>query len=150
MADMKYEMIIIPLLCLIFLTFISLISGNDFISTAVSESYEYQQYLNGSVSEFGIEGANLDLGLDPLISAVIWISVIGGVAIASSITVVASGLSESGTRWIIGLIFFVSLWLMFSTFPFPLINQIGLIGNFIYFGLTIFYAIGGIWTLMQG
>lgn len=146
--SLKYDFVIFPLLILIFLTFISLISGNDFISNAFSESYTYQQSINGSVSSIDIEGTNVDFSLDPLILAIIWISIIGGVAIGSSIVVLSSGLSESGSRWLVGIIFFTSIWLMFTSLPYPLINSIGTIGYYIYFAMTIFYAIGGIWILL--
>lgn len=146
--SLKYDFVIFPLLILIFLTFISLISGNDFVSNAVSESYTYQQAINGSVSTIGVEGTNIDFGLDPLTLAVIWISVIGAIAVGSSIIVLSSGLSESGSRWLVGIIFFTSIWLMFTTLPYPMINAIGTIGYYIYFGMTIFYAIGGIWILL--
>jgi len=127
-----------------------LITGNDFISTAISESHDYQIVVNSSISELGIPGVIAEFGLDPLIQAVIWISVVGVVAVASSITVVASGISESGTRWLTGMIFFISLWLMFSMLPYPLFVLIETYGMMIYFVLTIFYAIGAIWYLLSG
>lgn len=150
MATLKESMIFIPLLSMIFLTLISLLSGNNFISTAISESYQYNLQLNDSTSTVGIDNSNISLGLDPLISAVIWIAIISGVAVASSIAVVGSGLNSGGSRWLVGGIAFTSIWIMFSTYPFPIIVGLGTIGTIIYFVLTLFYAIGCIWWLLGG
>ena len=134
---------------LILLTFISIFTGNDFITMSVEESYNYYTTINGTISDITLEGTG-DLGLDPLIQAIVWITVIGGIAVVSSVSILASGLSEGGTRWFVGLIFFVAIWLMFSTFPFPLIMAIEGIGGVIYLFLTIIYAVDVIIYLMSG
>lgn len=147
----KYDFVIIPLLILIILTFISIISGNDFVSYAVSKSFSFSQTIDDATSQVNIPTMTTDFSLsDPLLQAIIWISVIAVAAIASSITIVSTGLSSSGQRWIVGLIFFVSLWTMFSTLPYNLIVASGQVGLWLYFGLTLFYAIGAIWILMEG
>lgn len=125
---------------LLFLTIISLISGNDFVSVSIAESYNLSQVLNGTTSDldFNLSG---DLALDPLTFAIIWITVIGGIAVASGVTVLSSGLSPNGQHWLIYMIFFVAIWLMFSTFPFPMIIAIETVGATIYTILTMVYAI---------
>jgi len=133
----------------LFLLFLlSVISGNNFISASYQASLSYQQALNGSISEIGIQNINTNFSLDPLIQAVIWISIIGGVGVASGITVLSSGLGEGGQRWLLGLIFYVSIWIMFSTLPYPLIVASGTFGNLLYFIMTLFYAVGVIIKLM--
>lgn len=144
----KRDLIIINLSILFFITIISILSGNNFIASAFVESQEYQQILNGTSSIVEGEGISADFSLDPLVLAVTWIIVIGVIAIASSITVVATGLSTTGTRWTVGMIFFVSIWLMLSTYPFPLIISGGIIMETIYLVMTMTYAIGCIMTLM--
>ena len=65
------------------LTFISIFTGNDFITISVEESYNYYTAINGTTSDILLEGAG-DLGLDPLIQAIAWIGVLAGIAIVSS------------------------------------------------------------------
>ena len=134
---------------LILLTFISIFTGNDFITISIGESYNYYTNINGTTSDITLEGFG-DLGLDPLIQAVVWITIIGVIAVASSFGIMGSGFSEAGTRWFVGAIFFVSIWLMFSTFPFPLIMAIEGVGLTIYLFLTIIYAVDVIIFLMGG
>ena len=145
----KRNLVIIPLSILFLLTVISLVSGNNFIASVMVESQQYRQILNGTSSVVDLEGISADFSLDPLIFAVVWIVVIGGVAIASSITVVSTGLSTVGSKWTVGIVFFVSIWLMLSTYPYPLIVSGGFIMETIYLFMTILYAIGGIMTLME-
>lgn len=144
----KRDLIIINLSILFLITIISILSGNDFITASYIESQQYQQILNGTSSIVEGEGISADFSLDPLTLAVIWIIVIGVIAVASSLTVLATGLSTEGTRWIVGMIFFTSIWVMFSTFPYPLIIAGGFIMETIYLVMTMTYAIGCIMTLM--
>lgn len=146
--SLKHDLIYINLGILFLITILSLISGNDFMSVAYSQSTVYQQVLNGSTSTVA-QDLFADFSLDPLIQAVIWIGIVGGVAIASSLTVVATGLNEAGSRWVVGLIFFISIWIMLSTLPFPLIYSGGVVMELIYFVMTITYAFGCIWVLME-
>ena len=135
---------------LILLTFISIFTGNDFITISIGESYTYHTAINGTTSDITLEGGG-DLGLDPLIQAIVWIGVLAGIAIVSSFGILGSGFSDSGTRWLVGGIFFLAIWLMFSTFPLPLIGAIeGGFGAFIYLVLTIIYAVDVIIFLMGG
>jgi len=113
------------------------------------ESYGYETMINGTTSDIILESAG-DLGLDPLIQAIIWIGVLSGIAVVSSFGVLGSGFSDSGTRWLVGGIFFMAIWVMFSVFPLPLIMEIGGIGAFIYLFLTIVYAVDVIIFLMGG
>lgn len=119
------------------------------MTIAIEESYTYYTTVNGTTSDITLEGVG-DLGLDPLIQAIVWIGVIGGIAVVSSISILASGLSEGGSRWFVGIIFFVAIWMMFSTFPLPLIMAIEGFGLFIYLFLTIIYAVDVIIYLMGG
>ena len=134
---------------LILLTVISIFTGNDFITITIEESYNYSTNINGTTSDITLEGMG-DLGLDPLIQAVIWIGVLALIAVASSFGILGSGFSESGTRWLVGGIFFTAIWLMFSVFPLPLIGAIEGVGAFIYLFLTIIYAVDVIIFLMGG
>ena len=135
---------------LILLTVISIFTGNDFVTMSIGESYNYYTIINGTTSDITLEGSG-DLSLDSLTQAIVWISVIGVIAVASSFGVLGSGFSDSGTRWLVGLIFFVAIWLMFSTFPFPLIIGIGGgLGLTIYLFLTIIYAVDVIIFLIGG
>ena len=81
---------------LILLTVISIFTGNDFVTISIEESYTYQTIINGTTSDITLEGAG-DLGLDPLIQAIIWIGVLSGIAIVSSFGILGSGFSDSGT-----------------------------------------------------
>lgn len=150
MASLKETMIMIPLLSMILLTLISLLSGNNFITQAVSLSQDYQLSINGTISSVSIPDSDTNLGLDPLIFAVVWITIFSVIAVASSIAVVGTGLTEGGSRWLVGSIAFVSVWIMFSTYPFPIIIDLGTIGSIGYFIVTVIYAIGCIWWLLGG
>lgn len=134
---------------LFFLTVISMISGNDFISTSITESYELSQTLDGGTSELGINITG-DFALDPLIFAVVWIVVIGLIAIASGVSIIGTGLSEGGGRWLVYMVFFIALWIMFSTFPFPMIVAIQEAGLILYVLLTMVYAISCIMWIGGG
>lgn len=149
MTSIKYNLILVNLSILLFLSLLSIISGNNFLANSYVESIEYNQMLNGTISTLGYDDLTGSFSLDPLIQAIIWIAVIGGIAIASSITVVGTGLSSAGTKWIVGTTFFVSIWVMFSTLPLPLINDIGIIGSLIYLLMTMIYSIGAIWILIE-
>lgn len=140
----------IHLLCLIVLfalTLFSIITGNDLITTAITENYSYTQSLNGSTSELTLEGIATSLYLDPLIQAVIWISIIAGIIVLASLNILGSGLNESGSKWIGYSIFYISVWIILSTLSFPLIISIEIIGIVIYLALTITYAIGVIFSM---
>lgn len=149
MRSVKGSLLFIPLGILALLTLISLLTGNDFMATALVESQHYQQILDGVSSAVEFADASADFTLDPLIFAVIWIVVIGVIAVASSITVLATGLGSGGSKWVVGMVFFISLWLMLSTYPYPMITAGGIVMDIIYLGMTISYAIGGVLTLME-
>ena len=125
---------------LLFLTVISMISGNDFISTNIARSYDLSQILDGETSELGISISG-DFALDPLLGAVIWIIVIGLIAVIAGVSILGSGLSEGAGRWIIYMVFFIAVWVMFSTFPFPMIIAIQEAGMILYVILTMVYGI---------
>ena len=148
MGNIKMDLIIVNLSILFLITILSMLSGNDFMTNAQQQSLVYQQILNGTTSTFEGEQITADFSLDPIIQAVIWIAVIGVAGIASSITVLATGFSPAGSKWIVGMIFFISIWIMLSTLPFPLIQLGGIVLEFIYLIMTITYAIGCIWYLM--
>ena len=145
----KTDLIIVNISILFILTILSIISGNNFISNAYDQSLEFQQILDGSSSVMKLNDVSVDFALDPLIQAVIWIGVIGGIGVASSITILATGLSPYGSKWLVGLIFFISIWIMLSTLPYPLIQSGGQVLQLIYLAMTITYAIGAIWFLME-
>lgn len=142
------DLIIVNLGILLLITLLSIMSGNDFMSNAYSQSQVYHSVLNGSTSTIEIDSV-ADFSLDPLIQAVIWIGVIGAIGVASGITVLATGLNEAGSKWATGLIFFISIWVMLSSLPFPLIQTGGLVMELIYLAMTITYAFGCIWYLME-
>ena len=134
---------------LILLTVISIFTGNDFVTMSIGESYNYYTIINGTTSDITLEGGG-DLSLDALTQAIVWIGIIAGIAIVSSFGVLGSGFSDSGTRWLVGGIFFSAIWVMFSIFPLPLIMAIEGAGAFIYLFLTIVYAVDVIIFLMGG
>lgn len=142
------DLIVFNLAILGFLTLISVVSGNNFLASAYADSQTYQLLLNGTASEVDLEQV-ADFSLDPLIFAVIWIVVIGLIAVASSLTILATGLSGFGSKWVAGMVFFVSIWLMLSTYPYPLIIAGGVIMETIYLFMTITYAVGSILTLLE-
>ena len=144
----KHDLIFVNLGILFLITILSIISGNNFISTAEAQSLLYYQALNGTTSSLEAQLISADFSLDPLIQAVIWIAVIGGIGVASSISVLATGLNETGSRWAVGLIFFIAIWIMLSTLPYPLILAGGMVMELIYLTMTITYAVGCIWFLM--
>lgn len=148
MSNVKLDLIIVNLSILFLITILSIVSGNNFISNAFVESHQYQQILDGTTSVLELDAISADFSLDPLILAVAWITVIGVIGVGSSISVLATGLSPSGTRWAVGMIFFISIWIMLSTLPFPLILSGGIVMEVIYLAMTITYAIGSIMFLM--
>ena len=148
--SVKIDLIVVNLGILFLLTILSVISGNNFISNAYVQSQQYHQILDGTTSVIEFQDISADFSLDPLIQAVIWITIIGAIGVISSITILASGLTETGSRWVVGMIFFISIWTMLSTLPFPLIQSGGYVLELIYFSMTILYAIGCIWFLIEG
>ncbi len=148
--NVKIDLIVVNLLILFILTIISIVSGNNFFTNALTESYEYHHILDGTTSTLEMDNISADFALDPIIQAVIWISVIGGIGAISSFSILGSGLGSSGSRWLVGLIFFISIWVMLSTLPFNMIMDGGFIMTIIYLFMTMTYAIGCIWFLMDG
>jgi len=138
---MSILLIAIPILILVFLTIISMLSGNNFVSTSIDASETYQSFVNGSATGVGIDQAE-SLGIDPLLFAIIWITIIGAIAVASAVNALGSGLTDRGSHWLTYMIFFVSFWIILSTFPFPLIISIEIAGSIIYLFLTISYSVG--------
>ena len=131
------KFLITTIVIMLAITILSVITGNDFISNSVEATYSFQS-LNGTISELEIEGS---MNLSTLQDAILWISVIGGIAIVSGIAVLGSGLNEQATRWITYMTFFISFWTILSILSFPLIIAIQSFGSVIYVGLTIVYAV---------
>ena len=138
---MSLLLIAIPVLILVFLTILSMLAGNDFVSSSLDASETYQSFINGSATGVGIDGSE-SLGVDPLLFAIIWITIIGAIAVASAVNALGSGLTDRGSHWLTYMVFFVSFWIILSTFPFPMILSIEIVGSIIYLFLTICYAVG--------
>ena len=88
-----------------FFSIISIITGNDFVSQTIDATYDLYQIVNGTTTDISIT-TDGTLTLDPLQQAVIWIIIIGAIAVASGLTVVASGLNDTASRWLTFMIFF--------------------------------------------
>ncbi len=131
---------VVCIVILLFLTFLSIITGNSFITTTIDASYTYEQILNGSTSELGQEYVQV-LNLDPVYEALGWIGIVGGIAVISGVAILGSGLNTVATHWLTYLTFFTSLWVILTILPLPLIASIEVFGVLIYLLLTIIYAI---------
>ncbi len=132
--------LVFTLVCMVALTFLSVITGNDLISVSVEASYTFES-LNGTISDLDITGS---MNLSTLQDAILWISVIGGVAVASGIAILGSGLNDNATKWLVYMVFFVSSWSILSVLSFPLILEIEGFGSILYIGFTVVYGISAI------
>ena len=133
-----YTLCLIILLCL---TMFSIITGNDLITIVITKDYSLLQNLNGTISELEFEQIVADFQFDAILQAIIWISIIASIIVLSSLNILGSGLSDTGSHWLGLGIFFVAIWTILSILSFPLIMSIKTIGFLIYLVLTIIYAI---------
>ncbi len=130
----------ICIIILLFITFLSIITGNNFITTTIDASYSFEQIVNGTTSDIAQEYVSI-LQLDAVYDALGWIGIIGAIAVGSGITILACGLNEVATHWLVYLTFFTSLWIILTILPYPLIIGIQFFGVVIYLIMTIIYAI---------
>ena len=128
---------------LISLTILSLITGNDLFSYTNSYDTTISQTLNGTVSDLDVNLSG-SFNLSSLQDAILWISVCGGIAVGAGVTILASGLNETASHWLVYMIFFIAIWTVFSGLSFPLISSIPVFGSIFYIGLTIIYGISSI------
>lgn len=120
-----------------------MITGNDLFSYTSSYVETLSQTVNGTTSEYDIDISG-SFNLGSLQDAILWISVCGGIAVGAGITILASGLNETASHWLVYMIFFIAIWTVFSGLSFPLIMSIPVFGSVFYIGLTIVYGISAI------
>lgn len=129
---------------------LGLLMGGMFITTLImlltGQSFPTADYygsstatINGTTSAYPVE-ATMNVVYGSLTSFLVLIGIIGAIAVISSILIVGSGLSDSGSKIVYQLVWFTTLWVMLSLLPTPYLFQAGLWGIALYFGITFFYV----------
>ena len=123
----------ITILPLVILSFISLVFGNDFIGLSIDQT-------TLEVEWDDLEPIAFDL--DPLIGAIVLVSLIAVAVVLLGLRVLGSGLSDDSIRILCVALSYIGIWLFLSVLAMPLLLSIEIFGTLIYTALTIGYTIG--------
>lgn len=140
-------LITISLLAMIFITILSIISGNSFIGTTSGFEGSYTAIINGSEATLELESSEL-FYIDPVLGFIIMFVALGVLAGIAGFSFLGSGLSDSSVRIITWITFYGAIWGIFSVLAMNLIIAIELYGSLIYLGLTGCYVIGVVQKLV--
>lgn len=133
----SYKMIGILMGSMFVCTLILLLTGNTFPTADIYAPFTGT--VNGTTSSYPVSGS-FDVIYGSLTGFLVLVGVIGGIAIAASILVVGSGLTESGARTVYQIIWFTALWSILSLLPAPYLFAAGIFGIALYFGITFFFV----------
>ena len=136
------SLILICLAIMGVLMFLSIVSGNVFTGVATDVNVNSNAIVNGSLTQFEITNTNVVFAINDVEGFILMIIVIGTVITALSLTVVGTGLSDSGVSTMRAVLIYTGLWLALTVFTYDLIVSIEIFGTLIYVGLTLVYCIG--------
>jgi len=136
------SLILICLAIMGVLMFLSIVSGNVFTGVATDVNVNSNAIVNGSLTQFEITNTNVVFAINDVEGFILMIIVIGTVITVLSLTVVGTGLSDSGVSTMRAVLIYTGLWLALTVFTYDLIVSIEIFGTLIYVGLTLVYCIG--------
>lgn len=125
---MTSKYVMIPLIILIFFTFINSIATSNVINFS-SQDVNAGNYNLGAIP----------IGLDGILAIMIGIVVVGA---AIGFHLFGSGISDYSQAIIYKTMLYYSIWGVFSALSVGLITSIPFVGLFFWIGLTLFYSIG--------
>lgn len=140
---MSKKIVFGTLMVMLILTILSIISGNDFTTYIVNESYT--SVVNGTTTDYTI--INEGFTLDAYAGAIGWLVVIVSIGVACGILVLGSGLSETSQHLLWNAIFYGAVWGIVSILPAPMIFSIEIFGGIIYITLTLIYVVAVLMTI---
>ena len=136
-------LIIICLLPLIFLAFLSVLFGGDFIGYIIDESISGTATTNitdTTVIDWATK--EVEFNIDPITGMISVLIAIAVFTILIGIQILASGLSDVSVKAMMVGVIYTGLWGVLSVLSIEVIKSIELIGSLIYVLLTVGYAIG--------
>ena len=130
------------LFAMMLMTLFAIFGGNSFGGIEGTLAGGSGLIINGTESDLELEGSDFVFYIDPIQGAiVIFIVVIGIIAIAS-INILGSGFGDSGSILMTKFTVFSAFWGILTTYSFPMIVAIPVIGGIGYVVLTIGYVWG--------
>lgn len=136
-------LIIISLGTLIILACITVLTKQGSFSDVSSSSF----LENGTQSNWTVYSTSSGFYIDEFEGAIIILVIIVAIVAVIGLRIFNSGLSDSGIRTITIIIFYASLWGIFSVMAYDLIISIAIFGSFIYVILTIIFIMGVFQTI---
>lgn len=129
---------------LVILSFLSMVSGNDFIGSTISADIDASAVVDGGTKTFELDYMSLPFTISPeLATGIVIFSSLMVIAGLVGLNILGSGLNETASRYIIILLFYMGIWGLFSSLAWDLIISIEGFGYIIYMLLSIAY-IGGV------
>jgi len=132
----------LTLMILIILSFLSIILGENFISSSVNVLVDNISILNGTTSTYEVPQETVVFIIDPIAGGIAIIIAIGIIAAVLGVTVLGSGLNQASVRIILLIGAYTEIWILLSGLSANLIKSIEVFGVIIYIGLTLGYIIG--------
>ena len=126
-------LISICILPLVILSILSLVLGNEFIGLFIG-----QESLAVELTEL----TPISFNFDPLLGAIVLISIVAVGVVLLGLRILGSGLSDDSIRIVCVALCYIGIWMFLSVLAMPLLFSIELFGTLIYTALTIGYTIG--------
>lgn len=133
----NYKGVMSMVLLMLILTVLSVVAGNNFVSSSIGDSYS--AIVNGTTSDYSL--ATDGFIIDEYAGAIGWLVIIIVIGVAAGIMVLGSGFSEVSVNLLYKGIFYGALWGIVSIYPAPLMFSIYLFGPIFYITLTIIYVV---------
>lgn len=141
------------LLLLSIIVIFSLVLGGGFIGGVTEIAIDNLAIVNGTSTTFIVppESIFYNISTGDLVGAIFILTVtFVGLAAATGITVVSTGLNSESSRIIVLAAVYGVLWWLLSIPAFGLISSIGFFGPLIYVFISIAYIIGCIQRITSG
>lgn len=143
----------LSLMIIIVLGFLSLIVGDDYISSTVNIGIDNEVLLNGSITTYFVEQETILFEIDTSVFIVAGIALLITVAVVAGITgitILGSGLTSASVKIIIMITAYTGIWISLSAICINLIASIQIFGSMIYIGITLMYVVGVVQNLSGG
>jgi len=140
----------LSLMIIIILGFLSLMFGNDYLSSTENVGIDNTSLVNGSITTYFVETETVLFEIDTsvfIVAGIILLTTLLIIAGISGIQVVGSGLNSSSVRIIIMTTTYIGIWFSLTAITINLISSIQVFGSMIYIGITLMYVVGVIQKL---
>ena len=127
---------------LLVLTFLSVISGNSFVSFTTGGVVDITFLTNGTVSSTDVLNQSVVFVIDDLVGALSILVAIGTVIGLIGLHIFGAGLSDVSVSTMRTVLIYGGIWGLLSVLIYNLIVSIAIFGFLFYIGLTLFYVIG--------